>query len=81
MTILLTPFMSCSAKLPIYAVFTAAFFPAKRGAGDDALYVMGMVIGILCALIMKSTLYKGNPVPLSWSCPTTACPAPKAWAC
>ena len=78
MTILLTPFMSCSAKLPIYAVFTAAFFPRYGALVMMLLYVMGMVIGILCALVMKSTLYKGNPVPFVMELPNYRLPSPKS---
>ncbi len=78
MTILLTPFMSCSAKLPIYAVFTAAFFPRYGALVMMLLYVMGMVIGILCALVMKSTLYKGNPVPFVMELPNYRLPSLKS---
>ena len=78
MTILLTPFMSCSAKLPIYAVFTAAFFPKYGALVMMLLYVMGMAIGIVCALIMKSTLYKGNPVPFVMELPNYRLPSLKS---
>ena len=78
MTILLTPFMSCSAKLPIYAVFTAAFFPKYGSLVMMLLYVMGMAIGIVCALIMKSTLYKGNPVPFVMELPNYRLPSLKS---
>ncbi|HAG64206.1 MAG TPA: hypothetical protein DCL51_00630, partial [Ruthenibacterium lactatiformans] len=54
---------SCSAKLPIYAVFTAAFFPQNGALVMILLYVMGMVIGVLIGLLMKNTMYRGNPVP------------------
>ena len=78
MTILLTPFMSCSAKLPIYAVFTAAFFPKYGALVMMLLYVMGIVIGIVCALLMKSTLYSGNPVPFVMELPSYRLPSAKS---
>ena len=78
MTILLTPFMSCSAKLPIYAVFTAAFFPKYGALVMMLLYVMVMAIGIVCSLIMKSTLYKGNPVPFVMELPNYRLPSLKS---
>jgi ferrous iron transport protein B len=59
MTILLTPFMSCSAKLPIYGFFVAAFFPGKGGFIMTGLYVLGIIVGILIALLFKSSLFKG----------------------
>jgi ferrous iron transport protein B len=61
MTILLIPFMSCSAKLPIYAVFTAAFFADHQAIVMLFLYVFGMLMGILSALLLKDTVFKGNP--------------------
>ena len=64
MTILLTPFMSCTAKLPIYAFFTAAFFPGKGALVMIALYVFGIVMGIVMALIFKKTTFKGEAVPV-----------------
>ncbi|MFQ9557742.1 MAG: ferrous iron transport protein B, partial [Blautia sp.] len=63
MTILLTPFMSCTAKLPIYAFFTAAFFPKRGALVMIGLYVFGIVMGILMALIFKKTAFKGEAVP------------------
>lgn len=78
MTMLLTPYMSCSAKLPIYAVFTAAFFPKYRALVMIALYVMGIVIGILIALLMKNTLYRGNPVPFVMELPNYRLPSPRS---
>ena len=80
MTILLTPFCSCSAKLPIYAVFTAAFFPKNGALVMIGLYVMGIVIGILWGLILKNTLYKGNPVPFVMELPNYRVPSPKSVA-
>ena len=79
MTILLTPFMSCSAKLPIYALFTTAFFPRQyRALVMVGLYFLGIVCGILLALILKETRFRGEPVPLSWNCPITGCREPRA---
>ena len=63
MTILLTPFMSCSAKLPIYAMITAAFFPENGAVVMICLYVLGILVGIGSGLLFKHTLFKGNPVP------------------
>ena len=69
MTVLLTPFMSCSAKLPIYGFFTAAFFPGRGGLVMVGLYFLGIVIGILVALIFKSTLFRGEAVPFVMELP------------
>ena len=70
MTILLTPFMSCSAKLPIYALFTTAFFPRQwRAVVMVGLYLTGIVCGILYALVLKLTRYKGEPVPFVMELP------------
>lgn len=77
MTILLTPFMSCSAKLPIYAFFTAAFFPKYGGLVMVGLYVLGIVIGILVALIFKSTMFKGEAVPFVMELPNYRMPGLK----
>ncbi len=63
MTILLVPFMSCSAKLPIYGLFTAAFFASYKPLVMIVLYVMGIVIAIIAGLLFKATLFQGNPVP------------------
>ena len=63
MTILLTPFMSCTAKLPIYAIFTAAFFENNRALVMISLYVLGIVVGILVGLLLKHTLFRGKPIP------------------
>ena len=78
MTILLTPFMSCSAKLPIYAVFTAAFFPKHGALVMIILYIMGMLIGILSGLILKSTVFHGNPVPFVMELPNYRMPSAKS---
>lgn len=77
MTILLTPFMSCTAKLPIYAFFTAAFFPEHGGLVMIALYVGGIVMGILAALIFKNTLFRGEPVPFVMELPNYRMPGAK----
>ena len=69
MTILLTPFMSCSAKLPIYGFFTAAFFPHNGAAVMIALYFIGILVGILSALLFKNTIFKGEPVPFVMELP------------
>ncbi|WP_418719371.1 ferrous iron transport protein B [Candidatus Allofournierella merdipullorum] len=75
MTILLTPFMSCSAKLPIYAMFTAAFFTRYRALVMIGLYVMGMVIGVLYGLLLKGVLFKGQPVPFVMELPNYRLPS------
>lgn len=75
MTILLTPFMSCSAKLPIYAMFTAAFFPEHQALVMIALYVMGIVVGILFGLLLKGTAFKGEPVPFVMELPNYRMPS------
>ena len=75
MTILLTPFMSCTAKLPIYAFFTAAFFPGRGGLIMTALYVFGIIIGILASLLYRKTLFKGEPVPFVMELPNYRLPS------
>ena len=75
MTILLTPFMSCTAKLPIYAFFTAAFFPGRGGLIMTALYVFGIIIGILAALLYRKTFFKGEPVPFVMELPNYRLPS------
>ena len=77
MTILLTPFMSCTAKLPIYAFFTAAFFPDKGGLIMTGLYALGILIGILTALLYRKTLFKGEPVPFVMELPNYRLPSAK----
>ncbi|WP_019849241.1 FeoB small GTPase domain-containing protein [Desulfitobacterium sp. PCE1] len=74
MTILLTPFMSCSAKLPIYALFTAAFFPRYGALVMIGLYFTGIVVGILFALLLKGTMFKGEPVPFVMELPNYRMP-------
>ncbi len=81
MTILLTPFMSCSAKLPIYAAFTAAFFPRWAPLVMMALYLIGILVGIALALIMKNIPYfKGRPVPFVMELPNYRLPSPRTVA-
>ena len=75
MTVMLTPFMSCSAKLPIYALFTAVFFPDYAVIVMIALYVMGMVVGVLVALVLKRTAFKGDPVPFVMELPNYRMPS------
>ena len=78
MTILLTPYMSCSAKIPIYAVFTTAFFAKYRALVMIGLYVTGIVLGIIVALILKKTAFKGEPVPFVMELPNYRMPSPKS---
>ncbi|MBQ8151306.1 MAG: ferrous iron transport protein B [Firmicutes bacterium] len=77
MTILLTPFMSCTAKLPIYAFFVNAFFPGHGGLIMTGIYVLGMVCGILVALLYKKTLFRGEPVPFVMELPNYRLPGPR----
>lgn len=77
MTILLTPFMSCTAKLPIYAFFTAVFFPKHGALVMIALYVFGIVMGIVMALIFKKTAFKGEAVPFVMELPNYRMPGAK----
>ncbi len=76
MTIVLTPFMSCSAKLPIYGMITLAFFPEHAGLVMIALYVLGMVVAVLSGLLLKSTVFRGNPVPFVMELPAYRMPSP-----
>ena len=77
MTIMLTPFMSCSAKLPIYAFFTAAFFPKYKALVMSGLYLLGILIGILTALLTKNTVFKGEAVPFVMELPNYRMPGMK----
>lgn len=77
MTILLTPFMSCSAKLPIYAFFTAAFFPKHGALVMGGLYFFGIFMAILAAFIMKGSIFKGEPVPFVMELPNYRMPGMK----
>lgn len=78
MTIMLTPFMSCSAKIPIYAVFTAAFFLKYRALVMIGLYVTGILIGIIAALISNKTIFRGKPVPFVMELPNYRFPSLKS---
>ena len=75
MTIMLTPFISCSAKIPIYAVFSAAFFPQYAGLVMIGLYVTGIVVGILIALLFKKTAFRGKPMPFVMELPNYRLPS------
>ena len=77
MTILLTPFMSCTAKLPIYAFFTAAFCPKHGALVMISLYLFGIVMGIIMAMIMKQTAFKGEAVPFVMELPNYRMPGAK----
>jgi ferrous iron transport protein B len=77
MTILLTPFMSCSAKVPIYALFAAAFFPKNSALVMSGLYLLGIVFGVLSAFLMKKTVFKGAPVPFVMELPNYRFPSAK----
>ena len=77
LTILLTPFMSCTAKIPVYAFLVSAFFPGHGGLIMTGLYVLGVITAILMALIFKSTLFKGEAVPFVMELPDYRMPAPK----
>ena len=78
MTIFLVPFISCSAKIPIYTVFTAAFFPKYQALIMIGLYVFGILVGILCALILEKTAFRGNPVPFVMELPNYRFPSAKS---
>ncbi len=77
MTVLLTPFMSCSAKIPVYAMFAKAFFPKTAPLAMIGLYVTGIIVGILVALVFNVTAFKGNPVPFVMELPNYRFPAAK----
>ena len=77
MTILLTPFMSCTAKLPIYSFFVTAFFPKYSWMIITGLYLLGILIGILVALVYRKTLFRGNAVPFVMELPNYRIPSPK----
>ena len=80
MTIMLTPFMSCSAKIPIYAVFASAFFPSAAALVMIALYFGGMLVGVLAALVMKKIVFSGKPVPFVMELPNYRFPSAKSVA-
>ena len=75
MTVLLTPFMSCSAKIPIYSVFVAAFFPKYKALAMSGLYLFGILIGVLAALVFGKTLFRGNPIPFVMELPNYRMPS------
>ncbi|MBQ4000843.1 MAG: ferrous iron transport protein B, partial [Lachnospiraceae bacterium] len=77
MTILLTPFMSCTAKLPIYGFFVNAFFPGQSWWIITGLYILGILMGILAAFLFKNTLFKGEAVPFVMELPNYRFPSPK----
>ena len=78
MTILLTPFMSCSAKLPIYGFFVNAFFPGKGGLIMIGIYLLGIIVGILAALLYRHTLFSGDPAPFVMELPNYRLPSAKS---
>ncbi|WP_130838560.1 ferrous iron transport protein B [Lachnoclostridium sp. Marseille-P6806] len=78
MTILLTPFMSCTAKLPIYAFFVSAFFPGRGGLIMTGLYLLGIITGILIAFLYKKTLFQGEAVPFVMELPNYRLPSPRS---
>ena len=77
MTIMLTPYMSCTAKLPIYGFFTAAFFPEYGGVVMVALYFTGIAVGIFMALLMKKSIFQGEAVPFVMELPNYRLPSMK----
>ena len=77
MTILLTPFMSCTAKLPIYSFFVSVFFPGKGGLIMAGLYLLGILVGILAALLYRDTLFRGEPIPFVMELPNYRLPSIK----
>ena len=78
MTILLTPYMSCSAKIPIYGFFTAVFFTKYKALVMISLYMLGMAVGVLAALVMKNTAFRGKPVPFVMELPNYRLPSAKS---
>ena len=80
MTILLTPFMSCSAKIPIYGFFSAAFFPEHAALVMIGLYLFGILMGVLCALVLDRTAFRGRPVPFVMELPNYRFPSAKSVA-
>ena len=79
MTILLTPFFSCTAKLPIYGFFIHVFFPKYSWLIIMGLYVLGILVGVLVALGFKRTIFKGEPVPFVMELPNYRIPSPRIW--
>jgi ferrous iron transport protein B len=78
MTIVLTPFMSCSAKLPIYGMITAAFFPNNGAIVMTSLYILGILVAVFSGLLLKGTIFKGNPVPFVMEMPAYRIPSTKS---
>ncbi len=78
MTILLTPFMSCSAKIPIYAFFAAAFFEKYQALVMMGMYLLGVIVGIICAVILEKTVFKGKPIPFVMELPNYRFPSSKS---
>ncbi len=78
MTVLLTPYMSCSAKIPIYAVFAAAFFPGKGAFVMIGLYITGIILAVVMALLLKNTAFRGHPVPFVMELPNYRLPSLKS---
>lgn len=78
MTIVLTPFMSCSAKLPIYGMITMAFFPHHSGLVMFGIYVLGIIVAILSGLLLKGTLFRGEPIPFVMELPSYRIPSGKS---
>lgn len=78
MTILLTPFMSCSAKIPIYAFFAAAFFEKYQALVMLGMYLLGVIVGIVCAVILEKTVFKGKPIPFVMELPNYRFPSSKS---
>ena len=78
MTILLTPFMSCSAKIPIYSVFAAAFFEKYQALIMLGMYVLGIIVGIICAIVLDKTAFRGKPVPFVMELPNYRFPSAKS---
>ena len=77
MTILLTPFMSCTAKLPIYSFFVSVFFPGRGGLIMAGLYLLGILVGVLAALLYRDTLFRGEPIPFVMELPNYRLPSAK----
>ncbi len=78
MTIMLTPYMSCSAKIPIYAVFATAFFPRYTALAVSLLYIFGLILAVLVAFVLKKTAFRGHPVPFVMELPNYRLPSPKS---
>ena len=81
LTIMLIPFMSCSAKMPIYSLFIAAFFSASSGLAVCSIYLLGLVVAILCAFLLQKTVLKGGHAPFVMELPPYRLPPPKRSPC